>query len=268
MNRFTVLTALAMSFVALACAFGDGLSGPLVAREAAAQGQAALAARATSPAVTGGKDEIAKLQADLAPANQRIKNRKAAQAAPTFAPLPGLAPARPPSATVIKWPDATTTGPRASACPNGRTASGGFATTMDNQQIKCLDLDGTITIRHTGVVIEDVAINIPTGNVTAGIFDPEWGGRPYTVRYSRIDGGGRNSGNQGIWGSGTFEFNDIEGVENGIIPYSHSKLTGNFIHALKATGSPHYDGIQMDGGQADVLITGNTVINDWVRPAP
>ena len=48
-----------------------------------------------------------------------------------------------------------------------------------------------------------------------------------------------------------------------MIPYSHSKLTGNFIHALKATGSPHYDGIQMDGGQADVLITGNTVINDW-----
>ena len=40
-------------------------------------------------------------------------------------------------------------------------------------------------------------------------------------------------------------------------------IQDNYIHDLKATQAPHYDGIQLDGGVSNVIIRHNTVINDY-----
>ena len=76
--------------------------------------------------------------------------------------------------------------------------------------------------------------------------------------------GSNNDGSHGIWGQGAFCRNNVYNVENGITLQSGgSVIQDNYIHGLKASGSPHYDGIQIDGGQSNVTINHNTVINDW-----
>jgi hypothetical protein len=42
-------------------------------------------------------------------------------------------------------------------------------------------------------------------------------------------------------------------------------IQGNYIHDLKASGAPHYDGIQIDGGLTNITITHNTVINSNIQ---
>ena len=54
-------------------------------------------------------------------------------------------------------------------------------------------------------------------------------------------------GRSGILGEGTFLNNNIYNVENGIAVTGPSTIQGNYIHDLHASGSPHYDGIQIDG---------------------
>ena len=39
-------------------------------------------------------------------------------------------------------------------------------------------------------------------------------------------------------------------------------IQGNYIHDFNASGSPHYDGIQIDGPDSNVTIEHNTVINN------
>src|SRR6202000_2775082 len=39
-------------------------------------------------------------------------------------------------------------------------------------------------------------------------------------------------------------------------------IQDNYIHNLLASGSPHYDGIQIDGGVSNISIEHNTVINN------
>ena len=95
MNRFTVLTA-CDAFLSLSPRIGGRPVGPA---RSPGGGGAGSGCPCRSGHIAGGhgrKDEIAKLQADLAPANQRIKNRKAAQGGSDFAPLPALRPRGPP----------------------------------------------------------------------------------------------------------------------------------------------------------------------------
>ena len=68
------------------------------------------------------------------------------------------------------------------------------------------------------------------------------------------------SGNAGINGEGKFVGNNIYNVENGINVTGSSVIENNYIHDLKSPGSPHYDGIQIDGGQSNISIDHNTVI--------
>ena len=63
----------------------------------------------------------------------------------------------------------------------------------------------------------------------------------------------------GVMGPATVERSNIYGVENGITPFSGSVLRDNYVHHLAAPGSPHYDGIQIDGGIRNVTIEHNTV---------
>jgi hypothetical protein len=76
-----------------------------------------------------------------------------------------------------------------------------------------------------------------------------------------IDGRGTSGlGNSmGVYGPATVVRSNIHGVENGVTPFSGSVVTDNYIHGLSAPGSPHYDGIQIDGGASNIRIERNTI---------
>jgi hypothetical protein len=123
--------------------------------------------------------------------------------------------------------------------------------------ISGLDIRGAVTVKADNVTIVNCRITAATFSVVQ-IPDGVTG---TTVRNSEIDGVGRdNEGSNGIDGQGTFVANNIHDVENGINIKGPSVIRDNFIHDLRASGSPHYDGIQIDGGH-DVVISHNTVIN-------
>jgi hypothetical protein len=82
------------------------------------------------------------------------------------------------------------------------------------------------------------------------------------IRDCEINGIGNTSGNNGINGQGTFTGNNIYNVENGINLTGSAVIQDNYIHDLKAAGSPHYDGIQIDGAVSNITIEHNTVINN------
>lgn len=125
--------------------------------------------------------------------------------------------------------------------------------------IRGLDIRGTLTVKTPGVTIENCRIT--TGNswdwyviLTAG---------DTVIQDCTINGGNVNAGQNGINGSGKFLRNNIFNTENGIAPGSNTLIQDNYIHDLMAPGSPHYDGIQIDGGQSDVSIQHNTIVNQW-----
>ena len=70
------------------------------------------------------------------------------------------------------------------------------------------------------------------------------------------------SGSFGITGSATVKDCNVYGVENGLVPDSGSLLQNNYVHDLAAPGDAHYDGIQIDGGQSNITIEHNTIINN------
>ncbi|MEH2479024.1 uncharacterized protein YukE [Nitrobacteraceae bacterium AZCC 2146] len=156
------------------------------------------------------------------------------------------------------WPDATNTG-----VPAGVTLlpSGDVVVNTAGAVISGLDIHGTVYINAPNVTLIDCkvtstsfyVVKIATG-VTGAV-----------VQNCDINGvGSGNDGSSGIAGQGTFIANNIYNVENGItLQGNNSLIQDNYIHDLKASGSPHYDGIQIDGGISNATITHNTVINSF-----
>ncbi len=157
------------------------------------------------------------------------------------------------------WPDATNTGVPAGVT---LTPSGDVVITQAGAVVSGLNITGSVYIRADNVTLENCKV---TSGGWAGVtIDPGVTGA--VVQNCTIDGTGRapdGTGNQGIMGSGTFIGNNIFNVENGIVPGSNSVIQGNYIHDLQAGGSPHYDGIQIDGGLSNIQISGNSIINQW-----
>ncbi|WDR02921.1 right-handed parallel beta-helix repeat-containing protein [Devosia algicola] len=161
------------------------------------------------------------------------------------------------------WPDSTNTG-----VPDGVTLlpSGSIIVTKPGTVISGLDIKGTVYIDADNVTIENCKIT----SSSYSVVQIKTGSNGVVVQDCEINGvGSNNDGSHGINGVGTFLRNDIYNVENGINvgAGSGTVIEGNYIHDLKATGSPHYDGIQIDGGQSDILIQNNTVINDHGQTA-
>jgi serralysin len=156
---------------------------------------------------------------------------------------------------IMPYPTSLTTG-----VPEGvtLTSSGDVVVTKAGAVVEGLDIRGTVIIQADNVTIKNCNIKF-SGDF--GVYVDAGGA---SVINCDIDGQGTaKPGSMGIAGSGTFINNDIRGVENGIaVWWGGTTVRGNYIHDLKGPGSdPHYDGIQIMGGNIDgVLVEGNTIL--------
>ena len=130
--------------------------------------------------------------------------------------------------------------------------------------ISGLDIKGDVFINAPNVTLQNCKItssNYAVVKIANGVTGA-------VVQNCEINGVGTgNDGSHGILGQGTFIGNNIYNVENGITLQGSAIIRDNYIHNLKASGSPHYDGIQIDGGVSNVTISHNTVINDYGQTA-
>ncbi|RYG87095.1 MAG: hypothetical protein EON59_08375 [Alphaproteobacteria bacterium] len=161
------------------------------------------------------------------------------------------------------WPDSTNTG-----VPDGVTLlpSGSIVVTKPGTVISGLNITGTVYINADNVTLQNCKITAAAFSV---VHITE-GSTGVVVKDCEINGvGTNNDGSCGIFGGGTFLRNNIYNVENGIAlsGTQGNVIEDNYIHSLKASGAPHYDGIQIDGGQTDTIVRGNTVINDHGQTA-
>lgn len=153
------------------------------------------------------------------------------------------------------WPDATNTG-----VPEGVTLapSGDLVISRRGAVISGLDIRGAVDINAPHVTLKNSRIRAARFDVVR--IKPELEG--VVIKDCEIDGTGTaNAGSNGIRGAGTFLRNNIHHVENGISLSGSATVEGNYIHNLLASGDPHYDGIQIDGGVSNVTIRRNTVVN-------
>ena len=159
--------------------------------------------------------------------------------------------------SVSTWPNASNTG-----VPGGTklTPSGRITISADGATVSAHDISGDVLIDANNVVLKNCKIT----NGGFGIVKIERNRTGITVQDCEINGVGTlNDGSNGIWDRGSnssFLRNNIYNVENGIVPGDGDLIQDNYIHDLIASGSPHYDGIQIDGG-ANITIRHNTIIN-------
>ncbi|SFO57499.1 hypothetical protein SAMN05216330_103701 [Bradyrhizobium sp. Ghvi] len=159
--------------------------------------------------------------------------------------------------TTTGWPDASSTGVPAGVT---LTPSGDLVITQAGTVISGLNITGTVYIDAANVTLENCKITA----ASFAVVQIAQGVTGAVVQNCEINGvGSNNDGSNGISGQGTFIGNNIYNVENGINVQGSSIIKDNYIHDLNASGSPHYDGIQIDGGVSNVTISHNTVINDY-----
>ena len=154
------------------------------------------------------------------------------------------------------FPNASNTGvPAGTALTN---YTGPMTVSTDGTVIEGKIINGSLRITGDNVVIKNCIIT----------FGGYWGvdaegAKNITIQNCDIVGPGYSfTSNSAILGSGNFIGNDISKVENGItLQGGASIVKGNYIHDLQSAGSdPHYDGMQVYGGQDGVLIEGNTIL--------
>lgn len=155
------------------------------------------------------------------------------------------------------WPDSTNTGVSSGIT---LTPSGDLVVTQAGAVISGLNITGTVYINAANVTLENCKIT----STSFAIVQIAQGVTGTTVQNCEINGVGTgNDGSYGILGQGTFIGNNIYNVENGIgVQGSNTLIKDNYIHNLSASGAPHYDGIEIDGGNSNVVIQHNTVINE------
>jgi hypothetical protein len=162
-----------------------------------------------------------------------------------------------PSLTTGGWPDAMNTG-----VPAGMSLlpSGDLVISKDGAVVSGLDIQGAVDVNASNVTLKNSRIRTTRFDVVR--IKP--GMKGVVLQDCEIDGVGTgNDGSNGIRGAGTFLRNNIHHVENGITLDGTAVIQDNYIHGLLASGSPHYDGIQIDGDISNVTITHNTVINSY-----
>ncbi len=154
-----------------------------------------------------------------------------------------------------RWPDETNTG-----VPAGTALkpSGNLVISVPGAVVTNLDIRGSVEINASGVTLK----NSRARNAGFDVIRIKPGRSDVIIQDCEIDGVGTgNDGSNGIRGSGTFLRNNIQNVENGITLDGSATIRDNYIHDLRASGAPHYDGIEIDGSISNVTISHNTVVN-------
>ena len=156
------------------------------------------------------------------------------------------------------YPDATTTGVPAGTA---LTAFNGTLTLSTNGQVVSgLNITGNVVITASNVTLQRSRITGGDWN----IIQVSGSATNVTIQDVEINGKGSVEGANGIYGTATVLRTNIYGVENGIVPDSNSVIRDNYIHGLMAPGSPHYDGIQIDGGRSNIKISHNYIdMHEW-----
>jgi hypothetical protein len=176
----------------------------------------------------------------------------ATTAPPTIPPTTG---ATTPVPSPGGFPNASTTGVPAGVFLQ---ASGSLVVGAAGTVISGLDISGGVQVNASNVTIKNsrihtngwVGIRIKSGLTGVVIQDVEVNG----------SGTSGTSNSNGVWGPANVYRANIYGFENPLVPESGSVLQDNYIHDLGAPGSPHYDGIQIDGGISNVTIRHNTIL--------
>jgi hypothetical protein len=161
------------------------------------------------------------------------------------------------------YPNAANTG-----VPEGVTLkkhSGDWTITEPGTVIDGYDVSGIILVRANNVVIKNTrisgvgwwSVNISPGLTGVVVQDCDITGQ----------GSSGRSNSMGIMGAARIFRNDIRGVENGIAPREGALVQDNYIHDLAAPGAPHYDGIQISGGDGNITLLHNTVLNPHPQTA-
>lgn len=156
------------------------------------------------------------------------------------------------------YPSSANTGPTVSLTP-----SSGDMVISSAGIVEALDISGSVEITVSGVTLRQCKIS-SAGNFAVKISD----GITATIDDCEINGLGTGA-TTGISGTGTFRRNNIHGCENGIVVTGAASIvSGNYIHDfLSGAASPHYDGIECNGGQDGTSITGNAIICDQSQTA-
>ena len=158
------------------------------------------------------------------------------------------------------FPDATNTGVKAGVAMTKYTGS--LHITEDNAVISNMEVTGDIIIDAKNVTLSNIKLISNTEWHVLRIMEDASG---FTLKDSEIDG--RGLSDNGIYGHGTFLRNNIHDVENGMTLWGPSSVQDNYIHNLRnGKADPHYDGIQVNGGQ-DIDFIHNTIINDHDQTA-
>ncbi len=177
-------------------------------------------------------------------------------APPTTPPNPPTTLLRPmsPPAPPAEWPSSSNTGVPAGTA---LAKSGSLTITQAGAVVEGRDVSGTVTIESDNVTFRRsrvsggdlVLIRIKDGISGVRIEDVEVIGQ----------GAAGPTNSIGIYGAATVVRTDLHGFENGIVPESGSTILDSYIHDLAGSGSAHYDGIQIDGGQERIIIRHNTI---------
>lgn len=149
-----------------------------------------------------------------------------------------------------RFPTPQTTGPSGPLTP-----ATGYVVNTPGALIENMDFTGTVNlyIQANDVTVRNCRFNIASFYCIR--TDPGITGT--VIENCDISGAG-----VGIQGSGTIRDNYIHGVADGIVLIGPDNIvTGNCIQELSSSEpDPHFDCIDMSGGQDNTLIEGNTII--------
>ena len=260
---------------------------------AAPNSDAAMPEIVAQTAVEQGVDRLSWLLGENSPAPNT-----APTGTPTATPTGPQSPSPTAAASRTQTPTAASTAPRTtsstSTAPAPRATSSSSSTTTKAttstsssgnsgygvSKSLTLKASAALTITTDGTVIDGLAVHgmifimannvtIRNSSVTAAAYSAvavKSGYHGVVIDHVTVNGLGFSgvAGSAGVSGASRVTNCDISGVENGVVATGSSYVGANHIHDLAAPGSPHYDGVQMDGGQHDTTIENNLIdLRNW-----
>lgn len=215
----------------------------------------------THPAPTTSPTPQPSAPATPAPTPTPTPTPPASSAAPTPTVTPTPTPTVKPTTAPSAFPDASNTG-----VPAGTALkpSGSLTVTTNGAVIDGLDISGALVIKAANVTVKNT--RIVSGSDFWVVTNQGSGTKFDHVTVAGKGTASTVTGQSGIvGGQGTYNAVDVSGVENGFVPGNGSVIQNSYVHGLAAPGSPHYDGIQIDGNVNNVKITGSTIINNQTQ---